>query len=101
MPVFTLKALPLMKTALRFLAAALFIGMVIWWIQAGRNPGWTKNQVAVEKKDEITEIVYTEYEDRFVPGIDLLAGAGAAALVLGGLSGLGRRKPVESATSRP
>ena len=83
-----------MRTALRLLAAALFIGTVVWWVQSGRNPGWTKNQVAVEVKDEVTEIVGTIYEDRFVPGVDILAAAGAAALVLGGLSFLGRRKPV-------
>lgn len=81
-----------MRTALRLLAAALFIGTVIWWGQSGRNAGWTKNRVAIEKKDEITEIVYTEYEERFVPGVDILAGAGAASLVLGGLSFLRKRK---------
>ena len=81
-----------MRTALRLLAAVIFIGTAAWWVQTGQNPGWTKNQVAVEKKDEITEIVYTEYEDRFVPGVDILAGAGAVSLVLGGLSLFGKRK---------
>jgi len=85
-----------MRTALRLIAAAIFIGTAAWWVQTGQNPGWTKNQVAVQKKDEITEIIYTEYEDRFVPGVDFLAGAGAVALVLGGLSFLGRRKPLPS-----
>lgn len=82
-----------MRPALRLIAAAIFIGTTAWWVQAGQNPGWTKNQVAVEKKDEITEIVYTEYEDRFVPGVDFLSGAGAVAMLLVGLSFLGRRKP--------
>ena len=81
-----------MKTALRLLAAVIFIGTAAWWVQTGQNPGWTKNKVAVEQTDEITGIVYPEYEDRFVPGVDLLAAAGASALVLGGLSFLGRRK---------
>ena len=81
-----------MRTALRLLAAVILISTAAWWVQTGQNPGWTKNKVAVEKKDEITEIVYTQYEDRFVPGIDILAGAGAMALVLGGLSFLGKRR---------
>lgn len=81
-----------MKIALRLAAALILTGTTIWWIQAGQNTGWTKNKVAVEKKDDITEIVYFEYEDRLVPGVDILAGAATAALLLGGLSLLGRRK---------
>ncbi len=80
------------RSVLRLLALFLLLGTAGWWIAAGKNPGWTKNKVAVEKKDEITEIVFTEYEDRFVPGVDLLGAAGAVAVVLAGLSFLGRRK---------
>ena len=64
--------------------------------KACRTPGWTKNKVAIEKKDEITEIVFIEYEDRFVPGVDILAAAVAGAVVLAGLSFLGRRKVAAS-----
>lgn len=81
-----------MRIVLRLLAAAIFLGTIAWWIQAGRNPGWTKNRVAVEKRDEITEIVYTEYEERFVPGVDLLAASGTAALVLFGITFVKRGK---------
>ena len=82
-----------MRIALRSFAILLFAGTLVWWLQSGRNPGWTKDKVAVGKKDEITGIVYTEYEDRFVPGVDILAASGAAALVLGGLSLIRSRKP--------
>ncbi len=75
-----------MRGLLRVLAVLLMGGSALWWVQAGRNPGWTKDQVAVEKLDEITGIGYVEYEKRVVPGVDLLGVAWAAALVLGGAS---------------
>lgn len=80
-----------MRLLLRLLALVLFLGTAVWWVQAGKNPGWTKNKVFVEKVDEITGISYPEEEDRFVPGVDLLAAAGVASLVIAGLSFLGRR----------
>ena len=81
-----------MRIVLRLLAVVLVLGTTAWWIQAGQNPGWTKNRVALEKKEEITEIVYTEYEERFVPGVDLLAASGAAALLLAAISFVRRGK---------
>ncbi len=83
-----------MKTVLRLLAVILFFGTALWWFKTGRNRGWTKNQVAVEKLDETTGIVGIDYEDRLVPGVDILGAAAAGALVLTGLSFLGRRKAV-------
>ncbi len=81
-----------MRVILRVVAVALMVGSGLWWVQAGRNPGWTKNQVAVEKVDEITEIKYVEYEKRLVPGVDVLGLAWAGAAGLGGLSAwLGRK----------
>lgn len=81
-----------MKTVLRVLAVLVLAAAFGWWFKAGKNPGWTKNQVEVEKYDEILDIRYKEYEPRFVPGVDFLAGSGAVALVLGGLSLVGRKK---------
>ena len=82
----------MLRHGLRLLAAVLFLGTLLWWIQAGRNPGWTKNQVAVPRFDEVAEISYMEYEKRFVPGVDLLAASSGIALVLGVLGFLPRRK---------
>lgn len=75
-----------MKFTLRLLSLILLLTTVIWWVAAGKNTGWTKNQVAIQKIDEITEIAYTDYEKRFVPGIDFLAPGVAASFVLLGLS---------------
>ena len=50
------------------------------------------DRIPTQMVDEITEIEYTVYEDKFVPGIDTIAlAAGAAALCLG-LSFLPRLK---------
>ncbi len=89
-----------MKMFLRVLAAVILLGAGGWWVGAGRNLGWTKNRVAVEKRDEITEIMYMDYEERFVPGVDFLAGAGGFALLLGGISLVGRGKHAAQVTSR-
>lgn len=70
----------------------LLLGCIIaltgwaWWYSKGANRGWTKTSVAIEKVDEITEIKYVEYEDRFVPGIEFPAGTtavGGMFLILG------------------
>lgn len=60
--------------------AALFA--FCFWAAKGYNRGWTKNQVPMTKTDPITEIDYVEYEDRFVPGVDYLAGGIFAGLVI-------------------
>lgn len=58
----------------------LLLGSIIaltgwsWWYSKGANRGWTKTSVRIEKFDEITEIIYPEYEDRFVPGVEFPAG---------------------------
>lgn len=79
------------KRIVRWIAAAGFAAVAAWWVAAGRNPGWTKTQVAVEKIEEITELPYVVYEDRFVPGLDILGASGAAALFLCGLTLLGKK----------
>lgn len=59
---------------------ALFV--FCFWAAKGYNRGWTKNQVAMTKTDPITEIDYVEYEKRFVPGVDYLAGGAAVGLLI-------------------
>jgi hypothetical protein len=71
-----------MKTALRVLALLVALGGSGFWFAAGGHTGWSKNQVAVQKKDPVTDLEFTEYEKRFVPGVDFLGGIGLSAAVL-------------------
>jgi len=54
-----------------------------YWAATGANTGWTRNRVEVVTVDEITGLEARNWEDRFVPGIELLGVSllGAAALV--------------------
>lgn len=88
-----------MRLLLRVLALILALGTFLWWWASGRNTGWSKHSVAVEKTDELTGITYTDYEDRYVPGVEIPGGAAAAALVLAGVSFLPRRKPASAGES--
>jgi hypothetical protein len=75
-----------MRSTLYTLAALVALaGCGIWWA-GGAHRGWTKNKVAVEKIDEVTEIAYVEYEDRFVPGVEFPLASLALAFVLGGVA---------------
>ncbi|MDB6134066.1 MAG: hypothetical protein JWM59_2309 [Verrucomicrobiales bacterium] len=87
-----------MKMALRLIALIILLTTFGWWLAAGKNPGWTKNQVAIQKFDPILEISYIEgYEKRFIPGVDFLAVGSAAGIIIFGLSFLPvfrRKRPV-------
>lgn len=87
-----------MRATLHVLAASLLIAALAWWWQAGSNKGWTKTSVRVWKYDEITEISYPETEKRFVPGVDILASATGASMLLAGVGLLlpGRRRRISS-----
>jgi hypothetical protein len=68
-----------LRPILRAAALLVVLGTVAWWGQQGAHRGWSQNRVPVSQTDEITGIAYTTYEDRFVPGIDVLAGSLAFA----------------------
>jgi hypothetical protein len=53
-----------------------------FWAAKGYNTGWTKNSVPVERIEEITEVPYIVYEERFVPGIEFLGGGMALGLMI-------------------
>lgn len=73
-----------MRATFHLIAACWLLGSLAWWWQAGSNMGWTKTSVTEMKFDEITEISYPVTVDRFVPGVDLLAvAAGASVLMFG------------------
>jgi hypothetical protein len=74
------------------IGGAMALVVPIWWLISGANRGWTMNRVPVVQIDEITEIQYTTYEERLVPGIEFLGGALLFALILIGISFFPRSK---------
>ncbi len=63
-------------------AVVLDLGIVGLWVALGANTGWTKTLVPVPRVDPVTDIAYTEYEKRFVPGLDfVVVGAGLTAVL--------------------
>lgn len=82
------KSLPLI---FRATAAMLLAGVVIWWAAAGAHGGWSMNRVPINMTDEITGIEYVEYEDRFVPGLEVLVGGAGTAVLLFAFSFLFRK----------
>ena len=71
-----------MKKALQTIALGLFVTTIGFWAFKGAHTGWSQNRVPMSKTDEVTGIVYTVYENRYVPGIDLLAGGVGLASAL-------------------
>ena len=81
-----------MKRMLRLLSVVLALSAILFWVALGANRGWTKTSVPVKVVDEVTGIEGTHYEKRFVPGVDLLAGALLGTAFLAGLSFVFRNK---------
>jgi hypothetical protein len=75
--------LGLMRTKLRVVAIFLALGFAGFWFFGGPNFGWTKDSIAQQVKDPVTEIEATIYTPRFVPGVDFLgAGISGAAVLM-------------------
>lgn len=71
------------RTVLR--GAALFAAAfaLSFWAVRGAHPGWSQDRRPVERTDAVTGLTYTEYIDRFTPGVDFLVlGLGAGFLLL-------------------
>ena len=76
-------------------AAIIVIAFIVWGLYGGEI--FTKNQVLVEKYDEILDTTYKEWKDKFIWGLDLtLAISGATALVSAVLFFLFGRKKVSA-----
>ncbi len=86
-----------MRRTLRIGALAILLITLGWWVASGANRGWTRTSVPIRTLDTVTGLEGIEYRPRFVPGVDFLALAATAALVLAGLSLLSRR-PAPTAT---
>lgn len=77
---------------LRVVSGLLLVAVVAYWAAAGAHRGWSMNRVPIKKTDDLTGIEYVEYEDRFVPGVEVLAGGVGASVLLFGLSFLFRKR---------
>jgi hypothetical protein len=81
-----------MKRILLILSGALLLASSLFWLLGGAHRGWTKTSVPVKTLDEVTGIEGIQYESRFVPGIDFLAGGLLLAAALAGSSCFFRNK---------
>jgi hypothetical protein len=81
-----------MRTLLRVLALLVGLAVMVFWLFGGPNTGWTKNRVIVKEKDPITGLEVDRYQERFVPGVDFLAGGLVGSVGVGGCSFLFRRR---------
>jgi hypothetical protein len=80
------------KSTLRWLAVAVFLGAIGYWVAAGANRGWTKTSVPIKTIDDVTGIEGVTYQKKFIPGVEFLAVAGIASVLCVGLSFLFRTK---------
>ncbi len=82
---------------LKFAGLALVGATLGFWAAKGAHLGWSQNRVPVAKTDEITGIVFTTYEERFVPGVEFLGtGLILGAVCLGIAFFLRQKKPTAS-----
>jgi len=66
----------------RALAALSAVAIIACWISLGAHTGWSQTRVPVQKTDSVTATTFTEYEERFLPGVDFLVAGllGSAAI---------------------
>ena len=71
-----------MTVLLRLFAVLCAVTVIACWFSLGAHLGWTQTLAPVKKSDPVTEIEFTDYEARFVPGVDFLCAGllGAAAI---------------------
>lgn len=84
------------KTTLLATAGVLLLSAVLFWAVTGAHRGWTKTSVPVKVLDEVTGLEGVDYQKRFVPGVDFLAGSALLAGLLAGGSLFFRKKTKES-----
>ncbi len=82
-----------LRKFLRPLSGLLLVGTLGFWAWAGAHRGWSMDRVPSIQVDEFTGIEYTVYEDRFVPGLEIVAAGVAASGVIFGLTFLPLFRP--------
>ena len=75
-----------MRRALRITALCIAVASLAVWAALGANRGWTKTTIDHQRLDAVTGLEYPIPENRFLPGIDLLALCWISAAVLFGAS---------------
>lgn len=75
-----------LRLGLRLLAVVILVGSAGYWTASGAHTGWSMNRIPVHQTDDITGIAYVTYQEKFVPGIEWLAGGMALAVMLAALS---------------
>jgi hypothetical protein len=68
-----------MKRILQILAVLIVLGAAATWLATGANRGWTKTSVPIKTLDQATGIEGITYQKKFLPGVDFLGAALAAA----------------------
>ena len=81
-----------MKRILQSVALLVVLAAAVIWLATGANRGWTKTSVPVKTLDQVTGIEGISYQPKFLPGVDFLGAAFAAAGVLAGASLLFRKR---------
>ncbi|MEM7790264.1 MAG: hypothetical protein AAF546_02580 [Verrucomicrobiota bacterium] len=76
----------------RVVGLAVLVATIAFWLKTGAHTGFSKNRVEIPMVDPITQIEYIEYEDRFIMGLEYLAGGTSAGVVLFGMGYLLGRK---------
>ncbi len=71
-----------MRRAFQIAALAVLLGSIAFWATKGARTGWSQHQVPVTEVDDVTGLEYVRYEDRFVPGVEWLAGGCGVAVFL-------------------
>jgi hypothetical protein len=67
---------------LRTLAVLSAMAIIACWLSLGAHMGWSQTGVSIERADPVTEMTFTDSEERFLPGLDFLAAGllGCAAI---------------------
>ena len=75
--------------------AGVLIAMFVFcfWAAKGYHRGWTQNRVPVPQIDPVTEIEYIAFEERFVPGVDVLGGGVLLGALIFAVTFIPRRSP--------
>lgn len=71
-----------LRHGLRLVGGSLILAAFALWVKTGAHPGFTKNRVEISRLDPITQIEYTDYEERLVLGVEYLAAASVVGLGL-------------------